>query len=162
MNNTQAQALHRQMHMYLQQLEELSGILAQERAALTTRDFDQFQRLLTHKDHLLKEVSALDESLTLLLKTICKNPTADKVTQTLANDTGPLAKTLQLQYRKLQEIANACRRENEIISRIIGHAQQHYGRLKAIFRQENPDAKIYSKDGRHSAGPSNGGRLAQV
>lgn len=161
-NNALAQELHNQMHIYLQQLQELEDTLTRERDTVAKRDFDAFSRVLEHKNNLLTEVSHFDEGLTKLLQKTLKAPTNEKFEALLEQYKGPLAHGLRLQWASIKRSVVQCKQANEINSKIVSHAQQHYARLLSIFRNEDPDSTTYARNGRQSSGSSSTGRLAKA
>ena len=162
LNNALAQELHHQMHIYLQQLQELEDVLERERTSIANREFEVFSGLLETKNNLLSEIAHFDDGLTKLLKKALKKPTNESFGTLLSQYNGPLAQGLKLQWQSLQKTASQCKRANEVNSKIVSHAQQHYARLLSIFRKEDPDAATYSKTGRQTNSASSTGRLAKA
>jgi len=162
LNDTLAQQLQHQMHIYIQQLHELETTLQQERKALASRQFADLARITEHKINLLNEVAHFDQSLQQMLNRLLKKPTKAKVSQLIAQYKGTLGNTLQLQWSAIDRIAQHCQRLNEINGKVVAHAQQHYARLMAILRQQDPDSTTYARNGLQAKQCQFGGTLAQA
>ncbi len=163
LNDKQAQELQNQLHIYLQQLQELQDILKRERDSMGKREFSELDRIIQHKMHLLNEAATFDDQLSKTLKRIFRNPNKELITKAIDSYKGPLAKTLQLQFTNLRKAADECKRMNDINGRIVNHAQQHYGRIISMIKREDPNTKTYCKKGREYATSSaSGGKLAQA
>lgn len=157
-----AQQLYQQMHLYHQQLTELHETLQRERDAVRQRDFDRFQQILEHKDHLLNEVSNFDQKIHLLLKKVLKKPSRAAFDGLIENYKGQNSTTLRIQWQGVKRLVEECQKANEINSKIVAQMQHYYDRLSAVLRRQDPNSSTYAKNGRQTHAPGNGGRLAQA
>lgn len=157
-----AQELYHQMHLYLQQMTELQDTLQREREAISNRDFDRFEQILEHKNHLLTEVTVFDNGITKILKKIVKKPSTTAFDALIENYHGQQASTLKLQWQAVKRLTTECKRANDVNGKVVSHMQHYYSRLVSILRKDDPNASTYAKNGRQASGPSAGGRLAQA
>lgn len=162
LNDAMAKDLHNQMHIYIQQLQELQETLERERQDIRDRNFESFNRTLAHKNNLLHEVHELDQKFMLILKRVMRQPSKAAFEKLLTDYQGALAQSLQMQWQSVKKLAASCKNLNELNSKIVTHTQQHYSRIMSILRQEDPNAATYGKTGRQRNGGAGGGQLAQA
>ena len=162
LNESLAKELHNQMHIYLQQLQELHNTLKRERKNITEKDFEALQITLEHKNNLLQEVQQLDRCLLITFKKFAKTPSKANIDKLLSQYSGTLSQTLSKQWQALAKLAIICRKANEVNGKIISHKQQHFARLLSILHPDAPESSTYQKNGRQRSSSTKGGKLAQA
>ena len=130
---------------------ELLDILQQERTSLETRDYDSFQKLLSQKHQLIKQLEIHSQVRQRLLQ---EAGFSDETTTLHAAD--QQAPAIAKAWRQLTEQWQQCQHLNEINERIAKRTRLVVGQILDMLRGNNAQ-KLYTSKGdtrNHSTGRS--------
>jgi flagella synthesis protein FlgN len=129
----------------------LLSLLARERKALESRDYDEFQKIVSQKQQHLKQLELHSAVRQQLLQTAGFNDEAS--TLNAAEKQAPIVAKA---WRELAEEWAQCQQLNEVNERIAKRTKLVVGQILDMLRGQNNQAKIYTNKG--ESGSSSGGR----
>jgi flagella synthesis protein FlgN len=121
---------------------QLLDLLQQERSALETRNYDQFQHIIAQKQELVAQLESHSNNRQQLL--LEAGFTDEPKTLSAADSQAPaVAKA----WRQLGEQWRHCQELNEINERIAKRTRLVVGQVLDLLRGQNNSAKLYTSTG---------------
>lgn len=121
---------------------QLLDLLQQERTALETRNYEQFQHIISLKQELVAQLESQSNSRQQLLQDAGFNN--EPSTLSAADEQAPaVAKA----WRQLGEKWQRCQELNEINERIAKRTRLVVGQVLDLLRGQNNSAKLYNSSG---------------
>lgn len=131
---------------------ELDAILQDEHRALLNQDREALNQCLVRRAPVLAQIESLDDRVAACLRTLRVEPSRAGVEQCFANLSPVPRQRAQSVFAALREVAERCRKQNEINGKVIVHRQRNADRvLRILSGNTSPGSATYAPDGRVAA-----------
>lgn len=131
---------------------ELDTILQDEHRALLDRDRDGLNQCVARRAPVLAQIESLDNQVAACLRALRVEPSRAGVEQCFANLSPAVRQRAQSVFAALREVAERCRKQNEINGKVIVHRQRSADRvLRILSGNTSPGSVTYAPDGRVAA-----------
>lgn len=134
--------------------DQLMQYLEAEKKAIEDRDYDNYNKLLEHKKHLLIEVESLDHERQKIMQEMGFSSDKEGFNRFLAQVPSTWKSRFEDLWSTLTDKLNRCRDLNQVNGKILLHAQIATERLMQMMKGVSPNETIYHANGRTTAGAS--------